>query len=264
MSELRSLQHHLQHYLLHPQTDSPPHVAGRDAVDALARLNIYASAYRLRLVDALRTNYPKLAAWLGEEGFAEVALDYLLEQPPRYRSIRDFGDRLAEFLERTERWRRRPALADMARFEWALDAAFDAADAAHATPAQMHALPAPCWAGARLVVHPSVRRVDLDWNVVRIWKALDQGGRPPRARRARRRTWLIWRQDLETCFRSLAPAEAEALRTAIDGQALSELCERLCRHYPEGDVPARVARLLSGWLESGVISEIRPGVLSRK
>jgi len=256
MSELRSLQHHLQHYLLHPQTDSPPHVAGRDAVDALARLNIYASDYRLRLVDALRTNYPKLAAWLGEEGFAEVALDYLQEQPPHYPSIRDFGDRLAEFLERTDRRRRRQALAEMARFEWALDATFDAADAAHATPAQMHALPAQCWAGVRLVVHPSVRRVDLDWNVVRIWKALDQRGRPPRARRARRRTWLIWRQDLETRFRSLAPAEAEALNAAIDGRAFAEICEQLCEHYPEGKVAVQAAMLLSGWLESGVISEI--------
>jgi hypothetical protein len=257
MSELRSLQHDLQHYLLHPHTASPPHVAGRDPVDALARLNIYSSAYRLRLIEALRANYPKLAAWLGEERFAGAALAYLEEQPSRHPSIRDFGARLAEFLGRMEPWQRRQALADMARFEWALDAAFDAADAAYATPAQMHGLPAERWAGARLVVHPSVRCIDLDWNVVRIWKALDQGRRPPHARRAGQRTWLIWRQDLETRFRSLAPAEADALNTAIDGQTFAEICEQLCEHYAEGNVAVQAAGLLSGWLESGVISEIQ-------
>jgi hypothetical protein len=260
MSDLRSLQHDLQHYLLHPHTDSPPQVTGRDPGDALARLNIYASAYRLRLVDALRANYPKLAAWLGEDGFTEVALAYLHELPPHYRSVRYFGDDLAEFLDRMERWRGRQALAVMARFEWALDAAFDAADAACATPAQMQALPPPCWAGARFVVHPSVRCVDLDWNIIQIWKALDQKGRPPRERRARRCTWLIWRQDLETRFRSLAAAEAEALNAAMQGRTFAELCEQLCRHYPESSVPAQAAALLSRWLDNGVISEIHAGL----
>jgi hypothetical protein len=101
-----------------------------------------------------------------------------------------------------------------------------------------------------------VRCVDLDWNVIRIWKALDQKERPPRARRAKRRTWLVWRQDLDTRFRSLDPAEAEALNAAIHGRTFAELCERLCRHYPEDQVPVQAARLLSIWLDSGVISEI--------
>ncbi|HLF29612.1 MAG TPA: DNA-binding domain-containing protein [Xanthomonadales bacterium] len=259
MNGLRGLQHDLQRYLLHPRDDARPQVTGRDPVDALARLNIYATAYRLRLVDALRANYPKLAAWLGENKFTEVALAYLQEQPSRYRSIRYFGDRLAEFLDRTERWRGRPALALMARFEWALDTAFDAADAAYATPAQMQELPPPCWAGARLTVHPSVRSVDLDWNIVRIWKALDQEQRPPRARRARRRAWLIWRQGLETHFRSLPPVETEALNALIQGRTFAELCELLCRHYPESSVPGQAAALLSRWLGNGVISEIHPG-----
>ena len=45
--------------------------------------SIYANAYRARLTDALRDNYPILLLALGDEMFLELALSYIGEQPSR-------------------------------------------------------------------------------------------------------------------------------------------------------------------------------------
>jgi hypothetical protein len=257
MCDLLSLQRDFQAFLLHPDDDRIPVVIGRDPADARARSHIYASAYRARLVEALGTNYPRLASWMGEGGFAELGLAYLAKRPSHYRSIRHFGDELGDFLARTQPWQRRPALAEMARFEWALAATFDAADAECADAGQMRALRPEGWAGTVFVAHPSVCLLDLDWNVVAIWKDLDQARPARRARRVGRRTWLIWRYQLESHFRSLAVDEASALRIVLDGRTFADVCEALCVHWPREDVASRAAALLRGWLDGGLISEIR-------
>lgn len=257
MSELRRLQQGFQRHLLEPGGVAMPEIVARDGPDAQARLDIYTTAYRMRLVEALEANYPKLAAWLGEEEFARLGRAYLAEQPSVYRSIRYFGDRLAEFLARIDPWRRHGEFTKMARLEWTLAAAFDAADAPHASPEQMQALPPKDWPVARFVPHPSVRCIELEWNVVQIWKALDQGERPPPAQHGEARSWVIWRRDLQTRFQSLTPAEAKVLEAILAGRPFAELCEGLCEHHPESEVPGRAAALIGQWLKSGLIGEIR-------
>ena len=63
-----------------------------------ARLEIYQHAYRARLIDALVDNYPALHRALGDEAFEDLAAAYIAARPSRYRSIRWFGDGLADFV----------------------------------------------------------------------------------------------------------------------------------------------------------------------
>src|SRR5690606_40146004 len=60
--------------------------------------SVYADAYRLRLIEALAHNYPRLQQLLGEEEFSTVARSYLDEHPSRSVSVRWFGNRLAVHL----------------------------------------------------------------------------------------------------------------------------------------------------------------------
>jgi len=55
---LRRLQENFQGYLLTPDARMHPHVHGSAQVSAEERLAIYANAYRLRLLEALGTDYP--------------------------------------------------------------------------------------------------------------------------------------------------------------------------------------------------------------
>ena len=257
MTELLRLQRQFQGYLLDPDADGIPDVLGSDRADAATRSSIYASAYRSRLIEALQSNFPMLASWMGERGFTALGLAYLSERPSRCRSIRYFGDGLGDFLAQARPWRRRPALAEMARLEWALAAAFDAADADCVGADQMRALRPEQWAHATFIFHPSVRCLDHEWNVVQIWKSCGQGVQPCRARRIERRTWLIWRRTLEIHFRSLTRAETAALDVAIDGRTFADVCERLCAYLPAAEIASQAATWLREWLDSGLISEIR-------
>ncbi len=74
-----------------------------------------------------------------------------------------------------------PVLAELARWEWAMADAFDAADAAPLTHDSARAASLPRqWAQLRFRWHPSVRRLDLSWNVPQLWQALSDDERAAR------------------------------------------------------------------------------------
>ena len=124
-------------------------------------LDVYRNAYSARLVEVLANDFPGLKALVGEAEFEWLARAYIAVHPSRGFSVRTVGERLTEFLAGTDPWARRPALADMAAFEWALAGAFDAGDAEPVRIEDLAAIPPAAWAGLIFAFHPSVRRLRL-------------------------------------------------------------------------------------------------------
>ncbi|HNH12398.1 MAG TPA: DNA-binding domain-containing protein, partial [Rhodocyclaceae bacterium] len=89
------------------------------ASDPARRLDIYRHAYRSRLTEALAANYPVLARALGDEAFAQLALQYIDARPSRHASIRWFGDQLGAFCDEHPDALPHPALRDLIKLEWA-------------------------------------------------------------------------------------------------------------------------------------------------
>ena len=257
MNALLTLQRKFQADVLAERRLHAAEIAGPAQDDAEARLAIYSNAYRLRLVAALRADYPKLCALLGDEAFHALACAYLERHPPSHPNIRWVGRRLPGFLGEQEPYRSDPALAELAAFERALRDAFDAEDAPVLAGEALAAIPPQSWASMRPVLHPSVHRLDLGWNTVVVWQALDRGEPPPRPQALERRIpWLVWRKDFTPRFRSLAPAEAGALDAVRGGVNVQTLCERASRWSSPEQVPAQVAGWLAAWLLDGMISAI--------
>ena len=108
---------------------------GGDATGLLAGdfalgLDVYRHAYRARLAAALADNYTVLARALGDEAFDALAQAYIAAQPSRHPSIRWFGHELAGFMAQADDdLVPHASLVDFAAMDWALRAAFDAADA---------------------------------------------------------------------------------------------------------------------------------------
>ena len=129
MNGLRDLQQRFAAYLLGAEDSIvPASVVGDDKADARERMDLYAGAYRARLVDSLGVDYPGLWSMLGDEQFYALCLDYIRQHPSRHTSIRWFGDRLPAFLGKTSPYDAYPQVAEMAAFEWAQGLVFDAAD----------------------------------------------------------------------------------------------------------------------------------------
>jgi hypothetical protein len=255
VSELARLQGEFQDYLLRGTRAIEARVEGSARVPVETRLGIYAGAYGSRLIDALASSYPALAALLGEEDFQSLGAQYVRAHDSPYFSIRNYGDALAEFLGEHADYAGAPVLAELARFEWTLCAVFDAADAEPVSAAAFTRVAPADWPGLRLTFHPSVRRLALKWNAPQLWKALTDGTeRPELSVAAQPVEWLAWRQDLKSYFRSLAAGEAAALDAARNGHSFGELCELLAttRAGP-ARAPAEAAALLAAWLGAGLV-----------
>ena len=114
------------------------------------------------------------------------------------------------------------------------------------------------WPELGFAIHPSVRRLDLAWNVPAMWQVLTAD--EPTAVTAVCDTtspWLVWREQLVTRFRSMSADEGLALDTLRRGGSFTELCEALATLMAEDQVPLRAAGLLKGWLEQGLINGIK-------
>lgn len=217
------------------------------------RLAVYHHAYRARLVEALRSNLPVLHRVLGDEAFGTLALDHLRDHPSRRPSIRWFGEHLVHWLGEHPAALPHPALADLAAMEWALGTSFDAADRAPLAFDELAALPAGDWPAARFAAHPSVAILALQWAIEPIWQALtadeDAHTEEPQALPHR---LLVWRQGLETRWRSLDGTEAAVLPACLAGETFTALCDRAAATEGEAAAPW-LASALRRWVEDGLL-----------
>jgi hypothetical protein len=254
VTDLARVQGEFQEYLLRGTRAIEARVVGSARVPIETRLGIYAGAYGSRLIDALGSSYPALAALLGEEDFQALGAKYVRAHDSPYFSIRSYGDALEEFLGAHADYADAPVLAELARFEWMLCAVFDAADTEPLGAAPLAARAPAEWPELRFTFHPSVHRVALRWNAPQLWKALTDGGERPELRVAAEPVeWLAWRRDLKTWFRSLEPAEARILDAARNGESFGGLCERLAASHGAERTAAEAAALLARWLGDGLI-----------
>ncbi len=255
---LRTLQEDFQAAVL----DDPAHfvaqVVNTATASAECRIDIYAQAYRLRLLEALAGDYTKLAILLGEAQFESLGHSYIAAHPSRHPSLRWLGRHMAAFLAATPPWSGQPLLSEMAAFEWAQGEVFDAPDATALGPAALAAIAPESWPQLRLQAHPSLRRLDLSCNVPAIWQALEDGDEPcERHCGAPTQSWLLWRQNLDIHWRSLSVDERWALDAWRNAASFSELCEGLCEWLEPERVPAHAAGLLKGWVNAGLVTALR-------
>jgi hypothetical protein len=223
--------------------------------NAARRLGIYADGYRLRLVEALGTDYPALRELLGEGRFDCMMREFIAARPSRHRNLRWYGGELARFLARSPRWRRRPLLAELAQFEWTLGLAFDARDESAATVDEVGRVAPADWPAMRLRLDPSVQLLLLRCNAPQVWRAASAGRKPPAAvTRLRPIDWLVWRKGHEPFYRALPPDEAWALATVAKGRSFGAVCEGL-RHH-DSAAALRAAQMLKGWLGEGLVCGI--------
>jgi hypothetical protein len=216
-------------------------------------LGIYGDGYRSRLIEALETSFPVLASLLGDD-FQTLAAQYVNAHESTFFSIRYYGDQLADFLAGDAEYSKAPILAELARWEWAMAAAFDAADAEPIDISAFGQLAPEDWAELRFEWSPAVQVVELEWNVPQLWKAVtEETERPEPSLSPQLGSYLIWRRELQIYFRPLAQQEAAVIAAARAGHSFGELCVLLCEHLDDSEASLHAAGYLRGWVESGLI-----------
>jgi len=255
MNALAEFQRALAGHLLTGDALAPGLLVDGDPFPAARRLAVYHSAYRLRLTEALGADFPLLRGLLGEVGFGRLAADYIAACPSRSFTLRDVGHALADFLAQHGRYRRRPWLRATAIFEWSLLAAFDAADVATLTRADLAGVPPEQVPRLRFRFAPGVQVLRLRWNVPQAWRALQEGtALEPPQRLPAGVDCLVWRREERVYFRTLPRDEAALLKAFMKGRSFAAACGALARVGDNPDAGRRAAELLSTWLADTLLA----------
>jgi hypothetical protein len=177
---LGGLQRWMQSLIVHPgpvdEAVASPEAASLVRPDRLAevllpsatltpteRIGIYHGMYILRMVEALESDYPALAHFLGEKRWAALVRDYVERHPSRSHTLNVLGRALPSFLLETSDLPRRGFCHDLARLELAVTEVFDAEETPRLGEAELLSVPAEAWDGARLVPSAALRLLKLGW-----------------------------------------------------------------------------------------------------
>lgn len=258
MANLSLLQSQFQDYLIH---SDPQNILWAILPDerfsAQNRLKIYHDAYRLRLLEILRLDFPKTHTLMGDEEFDKAFFLYLDAYPSKHFSVRYFGQHFAHFLEQTLPYKDYGVLAEMANFEWAISHTIDALDAPIVTTEQFASLSNEDWLHLRFELHPSVISHLFYWDVPLLWQIIDKE-EPPQAPTAQQNAtrWLFWRKGLKSYFQSCTQAQDKMFCSAKNKDPFLTICENLMDIVPEDQIPLLTAQTLNKWVGEQMISRI--------
>lgn len=238
-------------------SDAALDVVRDDGIDRRRRLEVYVNAYRIRLVDAIASEYPKVEAALGRAAFVELCRRYLLAHPTSRPSLRDAAQHLPAFLARGGFPQGPSYLADLAALERARTNAFDGADADPLRRDDLAHVAAEEVAFLQLPLVPTAALLDMASIADEVWAAIEAEVSPPvqSSAIALARTILIWRRDITVIHRTLAIDEAEVLRALAAGATFAEACEVLAQH---DNPPQRALEIILTALDGAVFAALQP------
>jgi hypothetical protein len=188
--------------------------AGTQDLPAAERVGIYTEMVLTRLIEALRADFPESAAAFGDEAFERLAREFVRSQPSKLSDLGRLGAGFPAFCP--------PDARGLAELEWARTEVFVEADEQALTPGQFQ------------------QRVDPQGFAeqhLRILQALRLVG-----------ATAVWRSGFDVLETVLPAAETRALRLAIGGGTIGEICGAF--EDPQAAFTAIQSWVAEGWIVS--------------
>ena len=251
----------------HPFTPRPDALVVSDArASAEERVQVYANMYRLRIAEALESQFPRVARRLGAQAFAELAFAYVTEHPSRHPSLRFIGAALPDWLARRHR---SLGLSDLARLEWARADVFDVVDEPTLTIDALRAWPPHEFLRLPVKLVAAHRIVTGDFAISAFWERIgatstedaDHQGEAgcahahaapvdaqlEPAHLPAGESILIGRQGTAVYHRAITEAERDVLERAARGTTFGAICDGLPAFRTTEEASARAFAWLWSW-----------------
>jgi hypothetical protein len=221
------------------------------------RIGIYHGMYALRMAEALESDYPALAHFLGEARWSAVVRGYVEAHPSRSYTLNALGRSLPEWLRVAPELPRRGFCRDLARLEWAVVEAFDAEETPRLAEAELARVPPEGWETARLVPTAALRLVDVHWNVNE-WLDSTKDDRHEHPKPRRRDAWVVvFRQSYAVYRRELSRPAFHLLSDLAAGRPVGEALAAALRRRAAPD-PQTLNRWFRDWAADGLFTWIAP------
>ena len=234
-------------------------VSGNARLSPVEQLDIYREQFWARHVHSLEEDFAIALHLLGERAFFELASGYLCETPPRSFDLRCLGATLPEFAASHDPWSRDALVCESMRLDWAYMEAFDALDAPPFDPQTIASATEDAWPHAKLVLHPSVRRLALGYPLLGMREALRRGEKPDRPAAAPEHL-VVYRQGEWLHCHAIERTAFDLLEALAGGEELGAACESAAKASEIEDADAlgpKVGEWFQQWTASGWIREVR-------
>jgi hypothetical protein len=243
MPSLSELQRGLRAALLDGDESVTAAIVG-DGLAPAARLAVYRHHVLTSLTAALETTFPVIVRLVDVRFFRFACDRFVRAHPPAGPCLFEYGATFADFLAGFEPCRHLPYLPDVARLEWAMNAALTAPDAAALTAERLRALPAGTLETAALRLHPSVTLLASPWPVDAIWRANQDGGDGAVDLDVGGVRLGVWRRTDDVVLRALSPAAFAFRRGLAAGGGLAAAAEAALSVDAGADLAALVRETL--------------------
>jgi hypothetical protein len=231
--------------------DSASLVVGDARASAADRVHVYFHMYRARIAEALESQFPRLARWLGAEEFGDVAAAYISDEPSRHPSLRYVGERLPAWL--AARRRDAPALAGLAALEWARADVFDLVDETPLTMDDVRGWAADRFGELPLRLVTAHRVITVPAGTSHQWDALGADVAFGAPANAGTEPLVVWREGTMVYHRVVDDAERAALELAQNGTQFGVLCDSLLAVHGEEEAITKAYKWMSTWITDGLL-----------
>ena len=253
MSMLHELQMQLRRAVLGGDIAEIVAAVRGDGLDPAARVGVYRNHAFATLGHALQTTFPVVCRLVDKRFFAYAAHEYLREHPPHSRCLVEYGADFADFLARFTPCEKLPYLADVARFEWALNIAATVREAMPLQTETLAAIPPGKAAYVALRLHPSLSYFASSWPIDAIWQA-NQADEVPTVDLASGGASLEIRRAGETVSWRRLDTGTFAFRTALaDGLVLAAAMSAATLKDPAFDLTAALRHVFAEGLAVGFV-----------
>lgn len=237
-----------------PASAPPDFVRLTEGAPSLRRFSVYRNNVAVSLIGALADNYPVLTKLLGGAVFRDLALAYTAAHPPGSPLMKDFGDRMADFLTAYAPTAHLAYLPDIARLERCWLTGYHAADDPVLAISALSGISEDSLPEARFHLHPALGIVVSEFPVASIWQA-HQGDDIDEALKrlpAGGESVLLTRPEGDVELRLMPPGVPDFVASLRAGASFAEAAEAGADAADDFDLGAALGLLF----EAGAVTRI--------
>lgn len=247
MKLLESFHHAI---LINDVSAIAPEIKPHPRLTATEQFAIYSDGYRIRLLNAIRSDYPALLNYLGDAGFKSLAGAYIEQFPPTSYNLDYYPHQFAEFLRHN--YHDKFAI-ELATLEAAIAEVFMLADSTALTPQDLLNISAHDFAQSKLKLRTAARILQFEHNINDWFTDIRDEKNAPEIAPAQ--SWLlVIRHNNEVHRHNLSKMQFCLLQNIADGKSMEEALD-VTINEPSTDTDYITCNLQSwfaDWLGNGV------------
>lgn len=168
---LAEMQRSFRHAVLTGELAEAATFVAEGPLPPARRIGVHRNTVQASLTGVLSAAYPALERLLTPENFRLLARAFIAAHPPRRAHLSSYGGEMADFLAVFPHTSSYAFLPDLARLEWARNAALFAADAEVLSGRVLEGVPLERLGLLALPLHPASRLVESAFAIQRLWAA---------------------------------------------------------------------------------------------